>query len=369
MKRKWIAIVVLGALLATAVTFAAANELLTLRGAVQRARTEHTRIKLADLDVRKAEHDYDNTISQVERISLLFEQNMVEPHEEEHFMQLLFVGREAAEAEFDLAHRKKENEQNKLAFEAQQQYLNVIRTQEQKDLLESNLERAKDLRRLAEAAYNAGTKARIEVIRADAQVANLEVTLLGAESAVNIAKAALNVTIGKELTEPLQLSEDFALPEIGEIEDLVKATNRAVANRIEIATARTRLTVAERMMVYAQNRFSTQDIKYIEAEIALEQARLGVKLAEDGIRLEVFTIYQQFAVIEKQLAARQKSLELVALNYHLAKLRYESGIATQGEVMDAMLALVEQETRLLNETFDYYIDYLNWRLKTGLPVN
>ena len=62
-------------------------------------------------------------------------------------------------------------------------------------------------------------------------------------------------------------------------------------------------------------------------------------------------------------------MDLSAENYRLSALRYELGVATQGEVIDTMLGLSEQEAKLLNEQFDYYLDYLNWRLKTGLAVS
>lgn len=372
MKKKWLIVAMLVTLVVTAAAgFVAADELLTLRNAIQRAVTDNTRIKLAELSVEKAERKYDNTMDQMDYIAWMYEMDRVEPDSEleELFMQLQFVGPISAEVEKDLAQRAEEDERSKLAVEAQQQYLNLLRAKEGKALMELSVERANDLKRLAETAYQVGTAARSDVMQVEARVAAMEVALFGAESAVKVAEAAMNMTMGAAIDEPVSVDAEFVLPEIGEIDDLEQATRRALANRIEVVGARGALSIADSVMKYTRNRYGSNDYESVTAELSLEEARLGVQAAEDAIRYEVFALYQKLAGAEKQLAARQKSVDLTAENYRLSKLRYELGVATQGEVVDAMLALSEEEMNFLNEKYDSYIDYLNWRLKTGLPVN
>lgn len=370
MRRKAL-LVILGLLLFTATAgVVIAGGALTITQVVQQALPQSARLKLSALNVEKTELSYVNTMDRVHEAGLMLYQFAPDPHPNEaELLRLIYIGPASAALEKDTAKWQKEDEEKKLTIEVQQQYLGVTRAKEHKALLQLSVERAIDLRRLAEAAYKVGTAARSDVMRADTHVTNLEASLFAAESSVKIAEAVLNTTMGRDLQDEVSLENVFTLPELSKIDDLDKAIIRALGSRTEIKVSQGRRAVAESIMNYANNTFSQNDYDYRLAEIGLEEAKLGLRAVEDGIRLEVFSLYQKLTGRDKQLLAIQKGLELANENYRISKLRYELGVGTQGEVVDAMLALSEQEIRLLNEQIDHYTDYLNWRLKTGLPVN
>ncbi|MBS4030288.1 MAG: TolC family protein [Clostridiales bacterium] len=368
MKKRWIVIALLGAILLTAAAgFVVANERLTLRGAVEQAVMKNPRMKLAEYGTRKSNLNYDMT----EKIADVYRRllNTVKPVEGEDAMfRFVFIDTVKAESDKAIAEKQEEITRHQLAFDAQESYLRLIKAREQKAIMERSLDRAKDLKRLADVAYQTGTVSRSEVMRAEAYVATMEAANFQLESAVTISEATLNMTMGRELTDSVYLDESFTLPDVGGF-DLASGISRALNNNIDLMKARSGVTIADAALAYTKFKFGTSDEAYEIAEISKEEAKLYVKLAEDRVRLEVFALYQQLAGKEKQLTALQKSVNLAAENYRLSVLRYELGVATQGEVIDTMLGLSEQEAKLVNEQFDYYLDYLNWRLKTGLTVN
>lgn len=368
MKKKWIAVITAAAvLLSAAAGLVTAGELLSLRRAVQSTLAQNPRARLAELGGKKANLELSRAHSLADYYGRLL--NTLEPlPNEEAMYRFLYIDIVKAQSDKEIAAKQAEVTRNQLAFEAQENYLRLVKALEQKKLLEQTVERAKDLKRLTEAAHKAGTAARSEIMRAEAHVINMEAALFGAESAIKMAEAALNMTLGQPLDAAVSLEETLSIPAAGEI-NLEHGTNRALADNIDIMKARAGVRLAEAALLYARNRLGASDESFEIAEIGLQEAKIFLQLAEERVRLEVYGVYQKLAGMEKQLAARQKGLELAAENYRLSKLRYELGVATQGEVIDTMLALREQESKLAGEKYDYYLDYLNWRLKTALPVN
>jgi outer membrane protein TolC len=367
MKRKITVAITISALLFVLVAgFVAADELLTLRSAVEQAVSGSPGARLASLGADKAEIQYRqvNNLANVYR----YELNTVERAVDDERFKFLMIDTLKAEIDKDLAAKQKEVTRNQLALEAQKSYLRLYQAHEQKELMELSLERAQDIKRIAQAAFNAGTAAKSEVMRAESHVATMEATLFGAESGVKIAEAALNTTLGRDIASPVELESILNIPEVGEV-DLRAGTSGALSKNVDIVKARAGIKMAETARDLVRYRFGTSDDSFEAADIGVEEANLALQLVEDRVRLEVFSLFQKLTGMEKQLAARQKALELAAENYRISKLRYELGVATQGEVTDAMISLSEQEVTLLNDKIEHYTDYLNWRLTTGLAVN
>lgn len=370
MKKRWIIIMLVGAILLTAaVGFVAADELLTLRSAVEQAVKKNPRMKLAEYGARKGNLDYDIKEEIADNYRRILYSVTEHFEGEDAMFKFVFIDFVKAKSDKEIAEKQEEITRNQLAYDAQESYLNLIKAREQKAILERSLERAKDLKRLADVSYQAGTVARSDVMRAEAHVVAVEAERFQLESAVTISEAVLNMTMGRELTDSVVLDESFILPEVEEF-DLESGISRALNHNIEIMKARNGVAMADAGMEYTKYKFGVNDPEAFEiAEISQQEASLYEKIAEDRARLEVYALYQQLAGKEKQLAALQKSVDLAEENYRLSVLRYELGVATQGEVVDAMLSLSKQEAMLLNEQFNYYLDYLKWRLITGLSVN
>ncbi len=374
MKKLWLNITLVGAiLLLWAAGIVAAGDLLTLRGAVEQTVRQNPRMRLAEYGLSKSVIEYDkkkDIADGYRKIMFSFTENF---EGEAALFWAAIVEPVMAEREKLRAEKQKEFTRNQLAFEAQESYLRLIKTKEQEAIAARSLGRARELKRLADVGFQAGTMARSEVMRAEAQVSAMEAAYLQLESAVAIAEATLNMTMGREFAAPMQLGKEFNLPEVDEIHldlDLELGIARALNNNIDVLSARSGAAIADARMEYASYRFGNYYKEdYAIAEISQEEAALHVKLVEDRVRLEIFALYQRLAGKEKQLEALQKSVDLAAESYRISVLRYELGVATQGEVVDALLNLSDQEAKLLNEQFDYYLDYLNWRLKTGLEVS
>ena len=91
------------------------------------------------------------------------------------------------------------------------------------------------------------------------------------------------------------------------------------------------------------------------AQVQLNQAQLQLAQLREGVQLQ----YQQ-ATGERQRAAttimaREQTVTQAQRVYDLTVLRYDRGLATQLEVSDARLALLQARTNLAQALSDYYV--------------
>ena len=90
-------------------------------------------------------------------------------------------------------------------------FYQVLRAQAALDVAEANLASLEEHLRQAQAFYREGVKAQFDVLRAETQVANARQGVIAARNAVDLAKAALNTTMGIEVTTPIlvRAEEEF----------------------------------------------------------------------------------------------------------------------------------------------------------------
>jgi outer membrane protein TolC len=91
------------------------------------------------------------------------------------------------------------------------------------------------------------------------------------------------------------------------------------------------------------------------AQVTLEQERLRLSQLRENVQLQ----YEQ-ALGEKEraaadLSARQRTVDQAQRVHDLTVLRYQQGLATQLEVTDARLALLQARTNLAQAIADFYL--------------
>ena len=97
--------------------------------------------------------------------------------------------------------------------------------------------------------------------------------------------------------------------------------------------------------------FGTQ-AKISEAKANLDVAKLNKEIAKKTIELEVKQAYLDFITAKQILNAAKKGAESARENYDVSNIRYENGLATNIEMLDAYTALVKAENDLLSARYD-----------------
>jgi outer membrane protein len=288
-----------------------------------------------------------------------------------------------------------ERTRNDTILQVIQAYQGVARADEFVRVAEEALKNAQERRRIIRAQVDAGVAAQFDLLRAETAVAQAEQAVLNARNQRELAAAALNNLLGRDLNTPVQVVKPAELPPLQEAE-LDALTQQAYQNRPEILAAergvelsRVNIQNARRgilpsIVLTGQADFNLNTSTFnprresytgivvlsvpiwdsgitrareAQARDDLEIAQLRLQQAKEGVALEVRQAYLNLQDAQKRLTVAQKGLEQAAEALRLARVRFEAGVSPQLEISDAELAFTQAQTNLVNAQFDYLDAY------------
>ena len=233
-------------------------------------------------------------------------------------------------------------------------------------------------RRDVEALVNAGSMAKVELMRADAQVAQAKVLVSSAAGRVATARAALFTLLHLEGNDDLSISEDFQteLPALVETQDSLLA--KALGNRSELRFLRLNQEALEHQIDAAQGQqlpqlviggvadYANPNQRWIgsnfefkgswAAYAALQwspndwvengsvadqlRAQLAQTLAdleqlEDNLRVEVNQAYEDYNTARASLEAARAGIAAAEESYRVRREQFRAGAAVAIDVIDA----------------------------------
>ncbi len=301
----------------------------------------------------------------------------------------------AASVTLNLSELELERTRNDTILQVVQAYQGVARTDEFVRVAEEALRNAQERLRLIRAQVEAGVAAQFDQLRAETAVAQAEQALLNARNQRELAAAALNNLLGRNLNTPVQVVKPERLPELTP-EPLETLTQQAYQYRPEILAAQrgvelaqVNIQVARRgilpsIVLTGQADFNLNTSPFnprretytgvavlsvpiwdggitrareAQARDELQIAELRLQQAKEGVALEVRQAYLNLQDAQKRLAVAQKGLEQATEALRLARVRFEAGVSPQLEISDAELAFTQAQTNLVNAQFDYLDAY------------
>ena len=272
---------------------------------------------------------------------------------------------------------------------------------------------AQELERISEAAVaqaerfleqerlreSTGAASELDVLRAEVALANLRPQEVQAENAAELATLDLKRLLNVPLMQPLALTTPLDVPSSDRLARRDTVTDEMLARRASIAAAERTVRMRELAVRIARgayfpeiragmnygriafpeevfgfggtdwrsdwNATVTVSVPIFDglrrgaqvdlARVQLTQAQLQLAQLREGVQLQ----YQQ-ATGERQraaatIAARQQTVTQAQRVYDLTVLRYDRGLATQLEVTDSRLALLQARTNLAQSLSDYYV--------------
>ncbi|HEX6558054.1 MAG TPA: TolC family protein, partial [Longimicrobiales bacterium] len=244
-----------------------------------------------------------------------------------------------------------------------------------------------------------GATSELDVLRAEVALANLKPQLIQARNAAELATLELKRLVNVPAAQPLQLTTGLTAPTAAELTAVAGPPPEALEQRAAISAAARNVRMRELavrvakgaylpqvavQMNYARFAYPTsvfrlggvdwrsdwsaalgvqiaifdglrRNAQIDEAEAVLTQARLQLAQLREGVHIQ----YQQ-AIGEREraataIAARQQTVTQAQRVHDLTVLRYDRGLATQLEVSDARLGLLQARTNLAQALSDYYV--------------
>jgi outer membrane protein len=304
-------------------------------------------------------------------------------------------------AEFDLSTTRQD-----VILDVQQAYYNYLLARR---LVEVNAEAVRrNLQNLERARgfFEVGTRPKIDVTRAQVDVANAELNLVRARNAVATSFAALNNAIGVpehplySVSDPLEIpaAEMKAEDLMSTLEDHIRI---ALENRTELRAFRARIRSAEASLTLAKRNFLPsveaaanwnyrgQELPYApnwtvgaslivpvlnpplfsqvdEAAANLAGAQASEEITAQNIVLEVQQNFIDLVSARERIRTSEVLLTQARENLALAEGRYQVGVGPLIDVTDAELALTQAESENIQAIVDFKLSEARLRKAMGL---
>jgi len=297
------------------------------------------------------------------------------------------------------------SERNDLRFSVRAAYYEVLQAMAQVKVFEDALESANKRLRNTELEYQAGSKAKVDVLRFQTQVQQAESDLITAKNGLSLSRNAFNNTLGRPIETPFELVAEATLPDVTEDEKTLAA--QAIGNRPELRAFRYNAEVLKNIRVAeergllpslnfsavhsrnwnaqgqnAQNQSTfgqiTLSIPAWDSGITRsrvkaarqdeEQNQIRTQQTELAISLEVRQAYTNLANAKSRWEVAQKQVEFATESFRLANVRYEAGEGIPLEVTDAQTELTRARVQMVAATYDYLTTYAQLQRALGAEV-
>ncbi|HKG91090.1 MAG TPA: TolC family protein [Gemmatimonadaceae bacterium] len=278
-------------------------------------------------------------------------------------------------------------------------YFNALLAQELERIAAAAVTQAEAFLTQERTRLRAGTASELDVLRAEVALENLRPQLVQARNSSSLATLDLKRLVDLPLALPVRLTtpleappaESLAAPEpdaqlLLAQRAAVRSQERLVAIRgQQVRIARGAFFPSVNLNVnYGRTLFPTSvfgfnsadwrpdftagislrvplfsgfrlQAELQESKVELEQERLRLAQLRESVQLQYEQARGEKARAAADIAARQRTVDQAQRVYDLTVLRYERGLATQLEVTDARLQLLQARTNLAHAVADFYI--------------
>ncbi len=257
---------------------------------------------------------------------------------------------------------------------------------------------------LAAIRFEAGSVARLDVLRAEVDLANARARRIQYRAAVDQSHQALRTLLALPQSQRLQLQgtlDDLSAPDsrdalaasLPERPDLraYESQRQVAAYSAALASADRKPTVSLIGNVAYQNDEATRLLRQSNqnytfgvavrlpllatpgaaarrgvAQAQVRQAEHGLKAALDAGRLELETAWTDLEAATEVVATQQKALELARESVAIAQVSYENGVITSAELTDAQVALLQTEYQLQQAKYARIVAAARARFAAGV---
>jgi outer membrane factor, OMF family len=302
----------------------------------------------------------------------------------------------AAEKELRTSELQLETIVEQARFEAARDYYDLQNNDAQIRIQEAAVEDASQTLRDAQLLQQAGLGTRFDVVSAEVELSQAQQQLITARAEQNIARRQLAETLSVSHKTDLATAEaieevatwELSLPETivqafknrAELEQLLLQREIGEENRT-IALSQIRPQIGASATYGLSDDFEDDSSDFVDqyqlglqatwrlfdggaARAGAEQAERDVEIAEtqfanqrNQIRFLVEQAYFGLESNRKNIATASKEVELAQESLRLARLRFQAGVGTQTEVIDAQTQLTTARGNLLTSIINYNQSY------------
>jgi len=308
---------------------------------------------------------------------------------------------EAAEHGQEAAVQQRKRTRQEVIHQVVEAYTGAVVADRHLTVAEESLKTAQAHVALVETLRDAGLVVESDVLRARLRASEVEEMVIRARTAIAIAHAAVNMTMGRDLGTPFSLPETIDVPQVPD-DNLEQLISEAMMSRPDLSGAGSQHAAAGKMVDAARaeywptigfaGSFEMNDKDFIGAQgtnwtlvgalqwsifdqarsarvrqqtAQLLQAERSIKLLEQYISLQVREAFLERGAAEQRLEQARRSIELAEESTRIIENRYREGLTTLIELLDAETALTQARTRAIGAGRDLLLSQATLDLAIG----
>ena len=291
-----------------------------------------------------------------------------------------------------------------LKFDATTGYFNLMAARDAVKLSQESVERLENYLRDTKLQFEVGVVAKVDVLRSEVELANAKQDLIVAQNAYDLAMAKLNNIIGLPLTTELSVKGDLSY--VNFEADLATTIDTALRQRPEISQSTDAAKIAQEAVTVAKagylptvvatystgwndttfaggnnynwTAYLTTSWTFMDSGLtagtvkkAVEgyhKAQEQLKQTVDGVRLEVRSTYLSLKAAGQAIQTSSAAVGLAEEDYKIKVIRYQAGVGTNLDVLDAQVALTKAKNNFLKAMYSYNTLRAQIDKEMGVPV-
>lgn len=296
-----------------------------------------------------------------------------------------------ANTAYAAARHEERQQRRNIIYETTSAFYEALRGQELVRVAEAQVQRAKAILEITKARVEEGDTPPKEVLQAEADLANAEVSLIQARIRAATSGATLKAVMGipeDRALPPLEAPpaprvpdqfpplESYERSALVQRPDLLAQEQNLRSLRLAVQQAQLDQRISFELSAGYSRRWETQagdnrrltlmaSIPVFDAGLrrenvretmaSEESARLRYAQQQRAVRAEVEAGYLELTLRASALRAAEVALRAARVNYEAAEEARRLGAASLSEVINAQLALVTAETNAVQAVYDYYV--------------
>ena len=291
-----------------------------------------------------------------------------------------------------------------LKFDATTGYFNLMAARDAVKLSQESVERLENYLRDTKLQFEVGVVAKVDVLRSEVELANAKQDLIVAQNAYDLAMAKLNNIIGLPLTTELSVKGDLSY--VNFEADLATTIDTALRQRPEISQSTDAAKIAQEAVTVAKagylptvvatystgwndttfaggnnynwTAYLTTSWTFMDSGLTAGSVKKAVegyhkaqeqlKQTVDGVRLEVRSTYLSLKAAGQAIQTSSAAVGLAEEDYKIKVIRYQAGVGTNLDVLDAQVALTKAKNNFLKAMYSYNTLRAQIDKEMGVPV-
>ncbi|MEK6646798.1 MAG: TolC family protein [Candidatus Firestonebacteria bacterium] len=312
------------------------------------------------------------------------------------FAQIDIASEKLNSAEYNL-----ELTRQNLIFNVKRSFYLCLQAQEEIKIYEEEVSAMQEHFKKAKVLYEIGLKSKFDVTKAELELLNTQLALIKAKNNFKITKITLSNIISNIQIDKYELKDELKIELTPEKVNLEEIKSFALKNRPEMLDAQTKIRESEATLslalskyfpsLYATsgynwkgqgfpltndwnvgltlslilfNGFSTP-AEVTTANIQKETALANEELNRQNILLEIEQVYANLIESSETATITEKLIEQSKENLELAKTRYEAGLGSILELIDAEVSYAQAKLNRIKTFCGYKISIAQFKKATG----